>query len=733
MNTTDYKNIKEQMTDMIFNRKKVRYDQQLFDAYYDRMFPDYDAFRKFLGTSGKDVMQNAAKKIADRLLFDSVWNGTQFLFDNLLSFETQNLSVSGESYVPQDHVVHSVHLYLLGIYFYFNSSVFHSTLFPYFADLNIQSEYSYSRKEKAFCGFLEAWKVFALLHDVAYPYEAAFDVNGCMTKKEFEQKLQKYRLMTEYMCYYAAMEYLAGLIFVNILTQQADYELRQEMNDECRLFRERKTGKRFEEFAQEIVRIQKYRKLKGIRFNEDYRKCSQYFNNKDCAILIKNREYDLIGILVQTERKRFIFGRDRLSGDDHELLERIEKASRLEIERRGIFLEFFIPDNIDKILNKGLNTVHVQSRRQLIDEISREVKKAFSVELASGMLNKNLSDILYHIMIYLMEKCPPDSCIPARSFATAIPADILKNRKWLLRETILDEIRAAIDKMMEDYRSVLTETEITELLNHIQNINMETLSSDIGEKYYSVKYQKDIDVINVIEVFQKISHEFVEGMDQISEKDQKFFMDIYRCFPENVDASFSGQICQLLKKESFIQNGDSIDVFLNYRTDYSCYDHGVAAGIVAAVYLDRKKTMCEKLSRRKIPLPGNYDMDLKPALEQAVYAILVHNIYTGRYETVCGNLPQHTLLLNPLNYFGMFCDNLQVWDRNKGLDFGLVKWQGNTLYGEDISICFENEKIRVICRTHDIVESFRKLKDSLEEYLEGSSRILSLNLLETGG
>lgn len=727
MSITDYKNVKEQMMDMIFH-KKVKYDQDLFDAYYDRMFPASEELRKLLETSGRDIMQDAAKKIADRLLYESVWNGTQFLFDNLLAYETKNLAETEKAYVPQDHAVHSVQLYLLGIYCYFHFSVFHDALFDYFSEINIKSDYSYTAREKAFWGFLEAWKTFSLMHDVAYPFETLINKDGKISEKKFALILQKYSFMSEYMCYYASMDYFSGLVLLYTLIKNSEHELETELEDECDNFIEEKNGKSFYGYAR--GKGNGYRKLRGIYFNEDYKKYSQYFGKDECVILIKNQFYDKIGLFLRRDTKSLLFVRQQLDHDTLEQVKRIERMSRLEVKRCGLHIEFYIPTDINEVLGKKMSNVNIWSRMPEVEKASRRVEERLSIDFSALSEKKNISDLQYKIMKYLSEKCPPENCIPARSFTEAMPESVLKNRKEMLRKTIVQEVRIFMDDLMKDYQDTLKTEEMTELFRNIRKIDLDELSLQIEGKYNEQKLQRDDDVLNVIEVLQKILHEFSEVSEKNKQNDQKLVADIYKEYREQTDHDFKERIYRLLRKEKFLQTGDDIDIFLGYRTGYSRYDHGIAAGILASVYYNRRRALDECVKQKEIPVPKNYDFEAEAVMEQAIYAILVHNVYTGQYKSGCGRTPEHTLMLNPLSYYGMFCDNLQVWDRNKGINFGLVKWKGRTLYGEDISICFENDKIQILCRTNDIEVSFYKLKASLEEYLVGSSKLISLNLIE---
>src|SRR5204863_3476402 len=81
--------------------------------------------------------------------------------------------VSTATYQPQDHFVHLVHLYLLGIYLFTYHKKLHRCVTRFFeglrhttnAKLHTQSD------EAAFLDFLFAWRAFVLLHDLGYVWE----------------------------------------------------------------------------------------------------------------------------------------------------------------------------------------------------------------------------------------------------------------------------------------------------------------------------------------------------------------------------------------------------------------------------------------------------------------------------------------------------------------------------------------------------------------------------------
>lgn len=81
----DYTDINKQLTEIFFVDKRVKLQQKLFRRFYDKIFPECNDFVGFLSTSGKDSMAQHAGNIVDRILFDSIWNGMQSLYYNLMN------------------------------------------------------------------------------------------------------------------------------------------------------------------------------------------------------------------------------------------------------------------------------------------------------------------------------------------------------------------------------------------------------------------------------------------------------------------------------------------------------------------------------------------------------------------------------------------------------------------------------------------------------------------------
>lgn len=145
-------------------------DPKAFERARPEMFPRPDAFVAFLRSESEQDMARRAREILLSLLFDSTLTPSSKLLLNLSASQQDRLSVVKQGdYVPQDHFVHLVNLYLLGLYLFSYHEGFHRR-----GTSELARELRKCDSGGALEGyemFASAWKQFVLFHDIAYPLE----------------------------------------------------------------------------------------------------------------------------------------------------------------------------------------------------------------------------------------------------------------------------------------------------------------------------------------------------------------------------------------------------------------------------------------------------------------------------------------------------------------------------------------------------------------------------------
>ena len=143
--------------------------QLLFKKMLYRMFPGRHDFIAFLQSQNVDNQYDIAERIIHRLCYMSNFPPPFYALKDVICVESyiRNMTGKEDSYIPRDHFIHLVYLYLLGIYiFFYNREIY----------IKIVRDNRYERKRTKYLqeqdnyikDFISEWKYFCLYHDIGY-------------------------------------------------------------------------------------------------------------------------------------------------------------------------------------------------------------------------------------------------------------------------------------------------------------------------------------------------------------------------------------------------------------------------------------------------------------------------------------------------------------------------------------------------------------------------------------
>jgi hypothetical protein len=183
-------NIRQTLLRHLMDRPRP-HNRAAYAVALPRLFPTPTVVREFLRTSNAQNRADLAKRFIFHLIHDRSCPPPSRLLMNLLDFEERSAAVGvpdSSKYVGQDHFVHLVNLYLLGVYLYAYHPSLHRRCKLHL--LRIQRAAS-ERVRRSSNGdatgeraaallatyneyelFAEAWAYFVLYHDLGYPLEA---------------------------------------------------------------------------------------------------------------------------------------------------------------------------------------------------------------------------------------------------------------------------------------------------------------------------------------------------------------------------------------------------------------------------------------------------------------------------------------------------------------------------------------------------------------------------------
>ena len=146
--------------------------KNIFDKLRKRMFPCEETFISFLQAQSVDFQYEMAEEIIHRLCYDSNFPPSFYAIKDIISIEEaqNNKYYEYDSYIPRDHFIHIVNLYLLGLYVFFYQSEIRNRIINENRFQRTSTQYSQYTID-SYKDFISEWKYFCLFHDVGYAQE----------------------------------------------------------------------------------------------------------------------------------------------------------------------------------------------------------------------------------------------------------------------------------------------------------------------------------------------------------------------------------------------------------------------------------------------------------------------------------------------------------------------------------------------------------------------------------
>lgn len=212
---------------------------EVLDIYHKlfyRMFPGKNSFIEFLQVQNYDKQYSLAEEIIHRLCYTSNFPPSFFAIKDVISVENyQKETVSAtDSYVPRDHFIHLVNLYMLGIYVFFYYPQFYNKIL---LDNRFErhSEHHCQPKLDSVKDFISEWKYFCLFHDVGYVPEIfgnkKFVTNAhktycalCKHPNDFQSSLAKNKPIKQ-ITFFGALEIMSRIFMAKFIIDYSTTEI----------------------------------------------------------------------------------------------------------------------------------------------------------------------------------------------------------------------------------------------------------------------------------------------------------------------------------------------------------------------------------------------------------------------------------------------------------------------------------------------------------------------------
>ena len=707
--------IDKRFFDELFDSKTVRLSNQHYNRLYDIIWPCEEEFKNFLMSTNSAVKTKYAKKIYMYMqTFGKVFLPKTYI-DNMINYQ-QTALVTNDKYIPQDHVVHCVNLYILGIYLFFNFPIFHYSIIDKFKKTN--------DKTYKIQLFLEKWKTFSYYHDIGYYFEGNIKNDGKFTASN-AHSIEEYINIFKNLTYYHVTRSTARLITCISIFQTSNIKLNNADISICNNQSWKKNNECISKDAliNVIKRFDGSFILNNVYGETGFNNIKPFIGDNSYMKLYFNDQYELVQFIVrENATTKDIYCSDAFikeSSDNCIVRYAVPKIIRNHNIDFGLADCFFddLPEELriefkfitnDNQLNSFFNNLHLWLLEAMKGQYFLEEKQAYYCELSKYYVDAIKNSI--------------NSAVD----------NILKKQRSIITPERIKTVTKKVTTHLNEEDSLSMISENIKDKAHIQYMRDNGVSYDIIQ-YCSRLYSAIAKKTRIIdESTKEASKHLFEELKFIMKTKNKIKLSLFAHHENNEPVyEFEKELYNRISKLSK-DLGVDFDRIRLYKPKHSTCDHGlISAGllyqaVVFTKYLSETNIPDILLSWYGLENPHYFIEDeFINEYADTIFAVLLHNIYTKESGAEYGIEYKQKIDINPFSYFCAFCDVLQKWGREKQIDFSKLDLPEVHYLDDDFDIFISENHINITSTGVNEVAIRRSLENEAT-FLEGIEYIIKV-------
>lgn len=763
-------NINLTLKRMLFDSPSV-VSAKLYRESRDIAFPNEELFKEFLTESDEQKRTQVAKDIILRLAFCSPFYTPNRYLYNLLHFEQKTVKNNHSGFTPQDHFIHSVYLYLLGIYIFFYHPSIHSAVLSHFKHCRMTSEKSKILHRRstadsyAVSDFLFAWRLFALAHDVGYPWENKGSLEEADCRKPFfdlKKALEKecsLRVLAKCVTLMRLINKQREVPFkhelVNLPQGSAnrhkvgsdnpdtyDWTQMNAMSDWLRL--PQINGLMY---ARTIASIYESDSVLAV-LESRYADQPVLFLIPDGlphCVITKSKSLSKFGTVDYLCRSAFSTGKPPNSSYTWQYYVKSPKQGVLS------FLSSSLGKGADSLFNKLNEGLTIQEVPPLTFLTTDREYTEYAFLIYRALLTSFHYDLPYSEQEEL-DNLP--EFMKKYNLASKVIHEQFKNFAEDIGESIKRSIKNHVNS--KDIRNIQDKPINEKVAFYFNRWSSKKAMVDEVRKDIAPKLQTRIDQVlsklSAYELVRETLRMYLPDVNPFDDKTNTIDLHVINSLPVTTALlqRFGNMSCPyIIESEGRL----SMSPLLEYRPSFAkensdkFIDHGVASAcamlgaqhIVQSAF-DRIKTDTTGAASRLLCLGLNIAAQCQLSFSEhaigtlsieSIAAIAIHNVYPEDMVSAEARNYRTSLRDDPFSFLALLCDSLQPWDRRKLIDQGERDLLFKTTSGQfDIQI--RGNEILIIegGRFLSLDDRKEKLRSQLDAFLADASILIRLNLRE---
>lgn len=707
-------NINSRFYRLLFVEKSVTKDSAFYKKYYNYIWPCENFFKEFIKAKDSSVKLDYAKKIFKYInLFDDI-PLPSFAINNVIKYQNTYLSENSNNYFAQDHVIHSINTYILGVFFLFNYDIFNN---------KVLHSLHYCSFDEHLKNTIKMLRAFSIYHDIGYVFEGVIDINSEI--KGLNNIVKQYdEINNDIIIQYANKSTAKLLLLICLINNNTRlFSSRIIFNSNVKWKLENGLILENQNFVNYLNIFQNYYYIDCIHTFQSYKKYFSSLQDLETLIIVYDeRNYPISLITYKNNEISILAVIDK--NENESIIKQLDKKEFYN----NIKLKFFLKNPINEIENifKKANLDEYKDLNDFYNAIPSKMKS--SISMVSN--EQQLDDALYMIFSWMNKTLNVNG--------VQKPLTLSQKRNELLKEALKYNIKNEIDKYI-DSKENLHKTTIKSSINKIASF-IKKIDENIIEDYASNLSNSTDGIYEIINYYQQYYINHLEKLLKDNKCNIFMFQEdkiIFHPFLYKNSNEFAKNIYS--KLESYARDLNlSIFDLKNYKTDYSSCDHGVVSSAILFQVSALYNAILEKSDNIKQILfsyNSNYfekdnQINIINTLSQVVFSILLHNIYTEEANKSYGLKYKHNININSFSYFCAFIDSIQKWDRPKQLDFSTTNLPQDHYLNDNFDLEILDNHILITCESSYLGKMRRDI-NNLESFLPGISSLITITESET--
>ena len=428
----------------LFENKHVKLNEKKYKELYKQIWLCEQYFKEFLLVPDSSLKICFAKKI-----YTYIQTFNDFIIPNnftnqIIYHQQHDLVDDNESYIPQDHIIHSINLYILGVYLFFNFPAFHKKLL---GTPSIEKNLNYR-----ILSFVKRWRSFSLYHDIGYSLENITNKNGKLKNQSFIEEISTTSVCDNMVYLYTIRNFSRLIVDISLIERKGiQINIKNYIDSCCEWIKNDTTNISYDDMIRELSIVTNPLLLSDISSDYGLKNLLPFIGDSEYLVIINDELECPIGFIIKKGKNICDY-----------FFKKHYHLNKLQSHNKKYTYQYIISNKATDYLNifDDYNPTHIKG---FYKSLPQKFQNYF--ELASE--DQHINDLIFEIFNWFVLKTNNSM---STNFEDKYKESLLKCYKEAIKSCILKNID--INKLDENFSKEYLLNFLINTFNDLKNPNL---------------------------------------------------------------------------------------------------------------------------------------------------------------------------------------------------------------------------------------------------------------------